>query len=267
MKKVTTIGPRVLIFDIETAPILGYVWGLWDNNVGLNQIAHDWYVLSWSAKWLGDGPNKTMYADQRNAKDVEDDFKILKKIWKLLDQADVVVTQNGKRFDVKKLNARFILNGMKPPSSFRHIDTLVLAKKHFGFTSNKLAYMTDKLCTKYKKLDHGKFAGFEMWKQCLAGNLDAWKEMETYNKYDVLSLEELYTKLIVWDDTIDFNIYNEDLANNCKCGSSHYVKNGFVYSNTGKFQRFRCQKCGAESRSKENLLSKNKKASLRKTSR
>jgi hypothetical protein len=30
-------GPKVLIYDIETAPIVAHVWGLWENNVGLNQ--------------------------------------------------------------------------------------------------------------------------------------------------------------------------------------------------------------------------------------
>src|SRR6185369_16124997 len=147
-------GPKVLIFDIETAPILGHVWSLWENNVALNQIVSDWHVLSWSAKWLDDPPNKIMYQDQRNARDVQDDKALLRGIWNLLDQADVVITQNGKSFDQKKLNARFILNKMQPPSSYKHIDTKVIAGKHFAFTNNKLEYMTDKLCTNYKKLKH-----------------------------------------------------------------------------------------------------------------
>ena len=133
--------PKILIYDIETAPILGYVWGLWQNNVGLNQIESDWYALSWSAKWLGSPEDEVMYMDQRHAKNIEDDSKMLKDIWKLLDEADIVITQNGKKFDQKKLNARFIMHGMKPPNSYRHIDTLQIAKRVFGFTSNKLEYM------------------------------------------------------------------------------------------------------------------------------
>src|SRR5438270_11647207 len=131
-------GPKVLIFDIETKPMLGYVWSLWENNVSLDQLHSDWSVLSWSAKWLGDKPNQIMYADQRNAKNIDDDKRILKQIWQLLDEADIVITQNGKAFDHKKLNARFILQGLKPPSSYRIIDTMIIAKKHFAFTSNKL---------------------------------------------------------------------------------------------------------------------------------
>ena len=98
-KKSNINKPKILIWDLETAPMLGYIWKLWDNDVALNQLHTDWYILSWSAKWHGD--DKVMYMDQRNAPNIEDDRKLLKGIWKLLDQADVVVTQNGKSFDQK----------------------------------------------------------------------------------------------------------------------------------------------------------------------
>lgn len=254
-------GPRVLIFDVETAPILGYVWGLWENNVALNQIKSDWHLLSWSAKWLDS--KEVMYMDQRKAKSLEDDSAILGTLWKLLDEADIVITQNGNSFDHKKLNARFILNGMQPPSTYRRIDTFLLAKKHFGFTSNKLEYMTDKLCKKYKKLKHTKFQGFDLWKQCLDGNQAAWKEMERYNRQDVLALEELYHKLIPWDSAINFDAYAPGEGAKCKCGSEDFVKRGFFYTGAGKYQRYRCSGCGAETRDRINLFSKDKKASLR----
>jgi hypothetical protein len=255
--------PKVLIYDIETAPILSYVWGLWDNNVALNQIASDWHVLSWSAKWLGDPPNKVMYMDQRKAKNIEDDRLILKKIWELLDEADIVITQNGKSFDQKKLNARFIIHGFQPPSSYKHIDTKLIARKHFGFTSAKLEYMTDKLCSTYKKLKHGKYPGFEMWKECMSGNIDAWKEMEKYNKHDVLALEELYTRLSPWDSSINFSLYSDSTEHTCKCGSNELIKNGYYYTNVAKYQRYKCKKCGSETRDRQNLFSDEKKQSLK----
>ena len=146
------LGPKVLIYDIETAPIVAHVWSLWKNDVGLNQIQSDWHLLSWSAKWLDDPPSKIMYADQRAKRNIQDDKKLLKGIWDLLNECDIVITQNGKKFDQKKLNARFILNGFQPPSSYKHIDTCEIARRHFAFTSNKLQYLTDNLCKKYKKL-------------------------------------------------------------------------------------------------------------------
>lgn len=255
--------PRVLLLDIETAPILGYVWSLWDQNVGLNQIKQDWFILSWAAKWLDE--KLMMYKDQRGARNIENDRRILKPLWKLLDQADIIITQNGISFDAKKINARFILNGMKPPSSYKHIDTRILAKRHFAFTSTKLEYMTDKLCVKYKKLKHAKFSGFELWKACLAGNLAAWREMEKYNKHDVLSLEELYHKLSPWDTSVNFNVYHDREDHVCQCGHPALKRRGFKYTGTGKFQQFRCKSCGAWTASRTNLLTPEKRKSLHKS--
>jgi len=255
---------KVLIIDIETAPLLAYVWGLWDNNVALNQIKSDWYILSYAAKWLHDPSNKVIYNDQRGKKNIEDDSSLLKEIWKLMDEADVLLTQNGKKFDVRKINARLIQHKLPPPSSFRQIDTMVIAKKVFGFTSNKLEYMTHKLNVQNKKLKHAQFGGFELWKECLAGNKAAWDEMKEYNIMDILSLEELYHTLKPWDKTINFNVFNDDEENLCSCGSNEFTKKGFVYTNSGKYHRYICDVCGAEQTDKENLLSKEKRKSLRK---
>lgn len=242
-------APKILLLDIETMPILANVWSIWQQNVGLNQIERDWSVLSWAAKWYHE-PD-VMYMDQRKAKDINDDKKILKAIWKLLDEADIVIGHNSKAFDIRKLNARFIMHGMKPPSSFRQIDTMRIAKRHFNFTSNKLEYLTDKLCINFKKKKHSRFPGFTLWSECMKGNPSAWSEMEEYNKYDVLSLEELYEALIPWDDRINFTIYFEEDV--CSCGSTDFKENGYYYTNASKFQKYQCKNCGAEFRGKKNL--------------
>lgn len=221
----------------------------------------DWYVLSWSAKWVGH--DEVMYEDKSQSWGDEDDSAILKSIHALLDEADIVVTQNGKKFDVKKLNARFVMLGLKPPSSYKHIDTLQIAKRHFAFTSNKLEFMTDKLCKKYKKLKHGKFPGFELWKQCLRGNQEAWREMEEYNMYDVLSLEELVFILAPWSNQIpNLDIYHDEEENRCFCGHTEWEHNGYAYTNVSKFDRFSCTNCGAEKRGRTNLFTKEKRATL-----
>lgn len=255
---------KILLLDIETAPLLGWCWSIWENDLALNQIEKDWTILAWAAKWLGDPPNKIMYRDQRN-KDIEDDSELLKDIWKLLDECDVVVTQNGKRFDIRKLNARFIINGMKPPSSYRHIDTAQIAKKHFAFTSHKLEYMTNKLCRKFKKLKTKKFQGFDLWKACMNNNIEAWKEMELYNKMDVLSLEELYNRLIPWDNSVNVSVNH--LVNNgkyiCSCGSDKFLSKGLRYTNAGAYQRKICRKCGKEHRFSKNMLSSEQRSVLK----
>lgn len=203
---------KCLIFDIETSPIQAYVWGLRDQNISLNQIVEDWKVLAWGAKWLGE--SKIHYEDVRK----QTEKQILQGIWELLDEADIVITQNGQSFDSRRLNARFIQHGMCPPSPYKHIDTYLLIKRVADFTSNKLEYLTAKLCTKYKKLDHGKFPGMSLWNECLKGNRKAWDEMKVYNIHDVLSTEELYTKIRAWGPINMPKVYGNE-ASCTVCGS------------------------------------------------
>jgi hypothetical protein len=253
-------APKILIMDIETAPIIGMVWGLYDNNLAVNQITSDWYVLSWAAKWLDE--KKVYQQDQRKSKNKSNDKQLMQGIWKLLDEADIVVGQNSKQFDVKKLNARFIIHGMKPPSSFQQIDTKLLAKKNFAFTSNGLEYMSDKLNKKYKKLKHKNFPGMELWTECLKNNQKAWKAMAEYNVFDVLATEELYKVLAPWGTGINHNVYYGDSGAKCTCGSTEFVKNGYAYTAAGKYQRFQCKSCGSELKSSQNTIKKEKRKKL-----
>lgn len=222
--------PRCLVFDIETFPIIASVWGLKDQNISLNQIHKDWSVAAWGAKWLGE--SKLYYRDTSCNKDVRYDKNILEDMWKLLDQADVVITQNGKGFDSKRLNARFIEHGMNPPSPYRHLDTYLIARGVADFTSNKLEYLTAKLNKKYRKDGHKNFPGMSLWNECEKGNLKAWKEMKKYNLLDVLSTEELYKMLKEWTPQAMPSVHH-------LCPRRFAVK----WGTSGKYQRMYCKKC------------------------
>jgi hypothetical protein len=253
---------KILIFDIETAPIVAHVWKLWDNNVGLNQMVTDWHVMGWSAKWLDAPEDEIMYMDQRNAKNVEDDKVILKELWHLLNEADGVITQNGRNFDQRKVQARFLINDFDPNSTYQHCDVKIESQRLFGFPSHKLEYMTDKINKKYKKLKHNKFPGHELWVECLKGNKEAWDEMELYNKHDVLSLEEFFQRIAPWGVRLNLNVFHDDVDYVCLCGGKEHTKDGFYHTKLGKFQRYRCKKCGHPVRDRINLFSKEKRDSL-----
>ena len=249
-------GPKILFFDIETAPLKAHLWSMWQQGVGLNQIESDWYMLSFCCKWAHS--DEVYYFDQRDEPDVEDDYELVLKLWHFLNEADVVIGQNSKRFDTKKANARFILNGLPKPSVYRQIDTMEIAKRQFGFTSTRLEYMTDKLCTEYKKSKHKKFHGHELWSECLKGNMEAWQEMEEYNRLDVLSLEELYNVLSSWDNTLpNFDVYVDGVLD-----MEEWEEIGYHYTNLGKYKKYRNKKTGVQRRSRVNLLSKEKRDSL-----
>jgi hypothetical protein len=238
---------KVLILDVETSPMLAYIWELKDQFVGLNQVAKDWYIMAWSAKWLGEPDSSIVYHDLR-AQKAGNDLPILKPLWKLLDEADIIITQNGKAFDSKKINARFMLNGMKPPKPYAHIDTYLLVKKVAAFTSSSLEYLTSKFCTKHKKTSHGKFPGMRLWIECIKGNKAAWDEMKKYNVEDVLSTEELYLKIRAWaPEAIPKVFHYTDASKECgRCGYKGPMREGKErLAKTYKYKQHSCPRCGA----------------------
>lgn len=259
--------PNILVFDIETSPIRANVWGLWDQNIGLNQIDADWGILAWAAKWYGDPVSKVIYMDNSNAKDVRDDKALITGLWKLLDQADIVIAQNGDKFDIKKFNARAVIHGLPPVSPFKSTDTLKESRKVFSFTSHSLEYMSEHLNKKYKKLKHEKYPGFELWKAILSGDKKAWAEMKVYCIHDVLATEELYQKIQGWIKTQNLACYFDDAQVRCRCGSTNIYKKGFVFTDAGKFQGYKCKDCGKRPKGRINLLATTKKKNLLKESR
>ncbi|CAB3798789.1 ribonuclease H-like domain-containing protein [Pararobbsia alpina] len=256
--------PRILFLDIETSPVLGYVWSLWKQNVGLNQIKEEWCILSYCAKWMGDP--RVIYHDNSRQRNKEDDTRIIKRLWRMLDQADIVVAHNGKSFDVRKIQARFLLLGMPPPAPFKIVDTLLETRKHFAMTSAKLEFLTDKLCVIHKKKKHAKFPGFELWRECLKGNPEAWAEMKEYNVEDVLSLEELYLILLPWmQGHPNVGNYDKKAGDGPKCphcGSGNVQRKGLRFTQVGQYPRYHCQACGAWSRGRLTVNSKAHKANL-----
>lgn len=179
---------KILLLDIETSPNTAHVWGIWQQNIGLNQLLESSYTMCYSAKWLGEDE---IFFDSVFESDSQ---AMLVGIHELIDQADAVVHYNGSKFDMPTLNKEFLLAGLTPPSPVKQIDLLQVAKKQFRFVSNKLDYVSQALGLG-KKTEH---MGHELWIQCMANNPEAWKLMEEYNKNDVILLEKVYYKFRPW---------------------------------------------------------------------
>ena len=160
---------------------------------------------------------------------------------------------HNTHFDVPKMNSRFLVNGLMPPSSYYTVDTLAIAKKTFGFSSNKLDALAG-----YFDIPHKMDTNFELWKDCLEGNQQALDYMEQYNKRDVEILESVYLKLrpfIKGHPNIS-NLTEKDCC--CSCGSEAVepIPNKFYYTSVSKFQLYRCKDCGAVVRGRKNLADK-----------
>jgi len=244
--------PRILFIDIETAPIKSYHWGLFDQNISLNQVIDDWFIMSYSGKFNDE--DSMYYLDQRYSKPVSDDRQLLEGVHDLISKADWICGHNVKKFDLKKINARFIKHGMAPLNHYRIIDTLTIARKLFAFTSNKLEFLAKYLECDHKKSEHKKFHGMALWTECLNGNMEAWEEMQQYNSMDVTVLIDVYNKLAPYDSSINFQSHVGHTL--CSCGNTKFNKDGIKHNNQGKFQVYRCPSCGKTFQSKVNLLVK-----------
>ena len=252
--------PKVLLFDIETSPLQAFIFqkNVWKANVGSDQVISEWFMLCYSAKWLFDDNVISERLTGKEARE-ENDKRIVTGLWKLLDEAQIIIAHNGDSFDVPNMNTRFIVHGLPPTSPYQTIDTMLVARKQFGFTHNSLSGLA-KIFGFSPKLD----TDFDLWRRCVAGDDDALAYMQKYNTEDVEILEEVYMKLRPWIRSHpNLGLYVETDGAICpNCGSESIEwTNKFYYTQTGKYATFRCE-CGSFGRSRFTALSKSARKSL-----
>jgi len=249
-------GMRVLFLDIETAPHKVYAWGLFKENIYLDRVIEPGYTLCFAARWEHD---ETMHFYSLFTHTMEE---MLQAMYDLLDECDVVVHYNGKRFDMPTLNKEFILNGFVPPTNYKQIDLYQVVRSTFRFVSNKLDFVAQALGL------GGKVAhkGMELWRDCMEGVeagwgervseqvLESWDTMQEYNEEDVSLLVRLYYKLQPWirvHPNRALYLKDPNVRACPKCGSENLVKRGIERPATvNAYQRYKCNDCGANSRSR-----------------
>lgn len=233
--------PKILFIDIESSPAMAYVWGRWQQNIAGSQVVREGNLLTWSAKWLDD---KRILSDSivnYNNWSPQDDKNIVKSLWKLVDEADIIVAHNGDSFDIPMMNARFMFHKMQPPSFYRTIDTKRVAKSKARFPSNKLDDLLKHLDLG-KKLDTG---GFKLWSDCMNGDVAAFNKMQRYNNVDVRTLERLYLALRPWmDNHPNVSVLVGDGDGCTACGHTDLEHRGFYHTNARIYRRLRCKNCG-----------------------
>ena len=234
---------KTLYFDIETTLAKSYHWGQWQQNLSVKQQIQESHMLSHAWAW-GDGE---VFSSVLTPEEVlnQDDERIVYEIWSLLDNCDVVVAHNGKRFDVKKVNGYFLKYGLPKPSSYKVIDTLEIAKKHFNLPFKSLEYLAKFLNVELKQ-DSG---GIQTWIDCDRGDPEALATMEFYNRGDVVTLREIHNKLRGWDNNgVNIALYNDNHDTLCThCGSDDIsvITDKFAYTPQRKYQMYRCNSCKA----------------------
>jgi len=249
-------SPVVCYLDIECSPTKSYIWRRWKENINQSQILSESFFLtsSWA---FNDRKVESMRLTPNEAVN-EDDEALIACLWGVLDNSNVVVGHNLRRFDIKKINARFAYYGFKPPSPYKIIDTLEIAKSRFAFPSNKLNDLCEYLGIG-EKLPHD---GFDLWKRCCAGSVDALEHMEKYNKVDVELTRELYKRLRGYDNNaVNMAIMSDNVGSICTtcCSDDISVLEGkYTFTPNGKYQVYACNNCGTKLRSTSRVGEGNK---------
>ena len=243
-----TKEPKILLIDVETSPLIAFVWKRWKENISQEQLIRESNILTYTAKWMG---STKAIINAIEATDTTNDYDMVKEMRDLLDECDIVVAFNGVKFDIPVINARILYHGLKQPSPYKIIDPMLIAKKQFRFSSNSM----DAIASYFNLERKLKHAGFALWKRVVCGEQEAIDEMLEYNIQDVVILEQVYLKLRPWATTLpSIAVIKEE--NCCPCCGSKDIKptNKFHITNVSKYPLFVCDSCGKFHRSRVNVL-------------
>ncbi len=229
---------KVLTLDIETSPTMVWTFDMKPNWISPDKIIEPSAIMCFAAKWYAE--DEVQYFSSHHDSREE----MIENAWNLLDEADVLVTFNGVRFDNKHLKREFVLAGYPMPRPWKDVDLYREAKKQWAFESKGLAHLAERFELGAKEAHEG----FGLWKSCLAGDEDAWERMKSYNIQDVVLTEAVYDRMRGWIPnhphlgTIDA----EDEAIFCnQCGSDELASNGLRRAVVIDYRLYRCQNCGA----------------------
>lgn len=230
--------PKILLFDLEVSRdiVAGY-GNKYDFKV-VKTIRHQ-ELMCFAYKWLGD--KKVSYISRH---DVASQSYLVEHLRDILDEADIVIAHNGAKFDVRMANRFFVQQGLTPPSPYKVIDTLQIARRNFKFQSNSLNDLA-------AFLDLGKkesitYADLEDDFMSDNPSRKTLRLMEKYNKQDIILLEKIYQKLrpFMRNHPNVGDITQTDHV--CpQCGGKNLEKRGFIFLRNGKKQRYQCKDDGS----------------------
>lgn len=232
------MSPKILIYDLEVTPLLGWTYGIYQTNV--LRVEKQPIIMSYSYMWYGE---KNIHHEHISQSDIRkwSDKKIAIKLRDLLSEADIVIAHNANRFDNKVANTAFLRNNIKPPKPYKTIDTLTSARSIARFTSNSLDALGNSLGVGVKTDTRHS----DLWYPCLMGDKKAWKGMELYNNQDVKVLVGIYEKLRPFirnhPNMGDITQINGVCP---KCLSKNLKKEGTHARRYGRVQSYSCRDCG-----------------------
>ena len=222
--------PKILFFDVESA--------------GVNALRSDLgFVIIFGYKWGHERAARVISIDRTNLRKFNDKI-LLQKASRVFTKADLVVAHYGSVFDRRFIQGRLLINGLPPIPATKMRDTCMVARSVANFSSNRLKHLAKILSLRHQKLDNNWPTA---WLLAMQGNMKAIHGLAKYCKGDVLALEELYNRLLPFDNAHP-RVYNDDKCRVCGGTVRH---RGITFVGERKYRRFQCTQCNKWDRSRK----------------
>lgn len=240
---------KILALDFETSYNLALTWGLYDGFIPHENVLKERGILMGSYTYLN--PLDKTHSKIRNISllNSTDEDDMINKLYLIMLDADIIVTHNGDKFDLRRFNTELIKHNFDPLPKIKTIDTLKIARKNFNFNSNKLADLA-------RTLGLGEKGDVPKSVWIVLGNPNsserdkrqALKLMRDYCNQDVVLLAKLYFALRRFDPSHpSFNLVADasDACPRCTSQGTLETNPAWVYhSATRTYPRFKCTNCG-----------------------
>jgi len=250
----------MLFLDVETRPDIAVSFTRFKANMSQDHILEEGGGLISIAYQYGQHGKCYGTVQTPEQALANDDYDLVKTLLDRIETSDIIVGHNIDQFDLPVIRARAVINGLEPPKLVKTIDTLKIART-MRFQSNKLDSLAQVLGVGEKH----KHSGISMWVACIRGELKALQEMLKYNIIDVELLVKVYNKLRAFDPKApNAGLYDQSETPVCRvCGSAHVFPTGnTVKTGVAEYEEFKCDDCGARSRGRTILNSKENRKNL-----
>lgn len=236
-------GHNIVTLDIERIPGV-FTADFWDLNAFKNRRIHPDLVVSWPRTiclaWRWYGAKKVEFAAEWEP---GGHAAMLVAAWEVYDKADIIVGHNVARFDSKHLQTGWLELGLPMPSPYKTVDTLAVARKHFGMESNTLDAICKRLGVPHKTDKYE----VQVAKDACAGDVKMQRKLRAYNCGDIVASEGLYDRLrgripnhphVTSGNSLDALHCNQ-------CNGRNLDRNGVKLADQILYLLYRCDSCGA----------------------
>lgn len=216
--------PKVLSFDLESC--------------GPNALRSDLgIVIVFGFKWLHE-KRANVFTLTKGALRNFDDRNLLIEASKLFEQADLLVGHFASVFDRRFIQGRLLINELPPIPPTKLRDTCLIARSVANFSSNRLKHLAKILNLKHQKLENN---WPDAWFDVMRGDMKVLAELAAYCAGDVLAVEELYKRLLPFDNAHPRIVTDRSVCGMCS-GPIEY--RGYALANANRYRRYVCKNCG-----------------------